>query len=638
MSQQITPINQGALRQLLDHLLKLRQEVMQQAQARLLNYTGTDKTDHPDSAVNLAQYLALRGYDLRVLQDQLTSLGLSSLGNGEAGIVDNLNRIINLLCWVLNDTPPLCILNEDQVVSSSIGRLHLKHNNERLFGNIPEERGVHVMVTLPNTAAHDYELIQELINNGMNCARINCAHDDQNTWAAMINHVRRASEESGKECRIMMDLAGQKIRTGSIEPGPKVYHLKIKRDELGNVKEPGFIQLLPNQKFNSATQSQHFQLAIDDDIHSDLDIGDRLNFVDLRGKHRHLEITSKDEQGFVLGRCWQNAYLSDQTKFQWRHKGKKKTPKHQVDIPILGFKTLAAKIRVYKGDSLLLTSDNIPGAPSVTDKEGKQLEPAHIGISHSEILPTLSPGATAWIDDGKIGAIIESVSVQGVLLKIEHVRSKGALIREDKGVNFPDTELKLPALTDKDLQDLDFVCEHADIVAYSFVQSHDDMQKLLSELKKRNAERFPVIAKIETHKAVKNLPEIILSALDTQPFGIMIARGDLAIELGSVRMAEIQEEILWLCEAAHVPVVWATQVLETLAKEGIRSRPEVTDAAMSVRAECVMLNKGPYILETLAVLNDILTRMQAHQRKKSSRLRALHQWTFTSPTQQQAVS
>jgi len=99
-------------------------------------------------------------------------------------------------------------------------------------------------------------------------------------------------------------------------------------------------------------------------------------------------------------------------------------------------------------------------------------------------------------------------------------------------------------------------------------------------------------------------------------------------------MAEIQEEILWLCEAAHVPVVWATQVLETLAKKGIHSRPEITDVAMSVRAECVMLNKGPYIGDAVMLLDDILQRMQEHQYKKSSRLRALQQWPLSGVVHQ----
>ena len=97
----------------------------------------------------------------------------------------------------------------------------------------------------------------------------------------------------------------------------------------------------------------------------------------------------------------------------------------------------------------------------------------------------------------------------------------------------------------------------------------------------------------------------------------------MAIECGYQRLAEVQEEILWICEAAHVPVIWATQVLETLAKTGRPSRSEITDAAMGERAECVMLNKGPYMVGAVKTLDDILQRMQAHQQKKRSMLRKL---------------
>jgi pyruvate kinase len=113
---------------------------------------------------------------------------------------------------------------------------------------------------------------------------------------------------------------------------------------------------------------------------------------------------------------------------------------------------------------------------------------------------------------------------------------------------------------------------------------------------------------------------MLLEAMKSPRCAVMIARGDLAVECGFERLAEAQEEILWLCEAAHVPVIWATQVLETLAKEGMPSRAEVTDAAMAHRAECVMLNKGPYIVEALRVLDDILRRMHGHQAKKRSML------------------
>jgi pyruvate kinase len=88
-------------------------------------------------------------------------------------------------------------------------------------------------------------------------------------------------------------------------------------------------------------------------------------------------------------------------------------------------------------------------------------------------------------------------------------------------------------------------------------------------------------------------------------------------------MAEVQEEILWMCEAAHVPVIWATQVLEQLTKKGVYARAEITDAAMSERAECVMLNKGPYVVHAVRTLDDILRRMEAHQEKKRSMMRPL---------------
>jgi pyruvate kinase len=109
----------------------------------------------------------------------------------------------------------------------------------------------------------------------------------------------------------------------------------------------------------------------------------------------------------------------------------------------------------------------------------------------------------------------------------------------------------------------------------------------------------------------------------------MVARGDLAVEVGFQRLAEVQEEILWLAGAGHVPVVWATQVLESLAKRGVPSRSEITDAAMGERAECVMLNKGPYIVDAIAALDDILTRMADHQRKNRSLLRQLKAWNST---------
>jgi pyruvate kinase len=163
------------------------------------------------------------------------------------------------------------------------------------------------------------------------------------------------------------------------------------------------------------------------------------------------------------------------------------------------------------------------------------------------------------------------------------------------------------------------------MVGLSFTEQAADVLYLQEQLGRHGAEGLPIMAKIETAHAVSRLPDIIARSLARNiDLGILIARCDLAIELGSFRMAEIQEEILWLSEAAHVPVIWATQVFKSLARKGVASRPEITDAAMVVRAECVMLNKGPYIQNAVSILSDVLQRMEAHQFKKISLLWALH--------------
>jgi pyruvate kinase len=156
------------------------------------------------------------------------------------------------------------------------------------------------------------------------------------------------------------------------------------------------------------------------------------------------------------------------------------------------------------------------------------------------------------------------------------------------------------------------------------VRHERDVYELQSRLHELNGDHLGIVLKIETRQAFERLPNLILAAMRHHSVGVMIARGDLAVECGYERMAEVQEEILWVCEAAHMPVIWATQVLESLAKKGQPSRAEITDAAMGERAECVMLNKGPHIVEAVVALDNILHRMQEHQAKKTARLRRLH--------------
>jgi pyruvate kinase len=277
--------------------------------------------------------------------------------------------------------------------------------------------------------------------------------------------------------------------------------------------------------------------------------------------------------------------------------------------------------RLFEGDIILLARDR------VASQEGF---PFQTTCTLPQALTHLEAGQEVWIDDGKLGTVVEGLVPEGYLLRVTQARPKGEKLQAGKGLNFPDTLVELSPLTERDLHDLDFVAAHTDLVGYSFVQRADDIELLQRELYARVGERafrLGIVAKVETKRAVRNLPELMVHAAAKQPFGVMIARGDLAVEIGYERLAEIQEEMLWLCEAARVPVIWATQVLENLVRKGTPTRAEMTDAAMSERAECVMLNKGPFILEGVRVLVDVLVRMQDHQTKKTPQLRALRIWS-----------
>jgi pyruvate kinase len=279
-------------------------------------------------------------------------------------------------------------------------------------------------------------------------------------------------------------------------------------------------------------------------------------------------------------------------------------------------------IPLSTGDLLRVTRNQDPGQGPVIDKRGQLRQVAHIGCTIPEVFDHARAGQPIWFDDGAIGGVLEEISQDAALVRITQTHLGGTKLRADKGINLPESRLPLDAMTGKDLEDLKFVARHADIVELSFANCAKDVERLQQKLRELGAEPG-IVLKIETRRGFENLPEMLLTAMRWPRCGVMIARGDLAVECGFERLAEIQEEILWICEAAHVPVFWATQVLENLAKQGMPSRAEISDAAMGRRAECVMLNKGPYVLRAVEVLDDILRRMQTHQAKKRSMLRNL---------------
>lgn len=448
------------------------------------------------AARNLADYLALRAADVSALQGRLAALGLSSLGRSEGHVAASIAALDATLARLAGDASPPAYPAAGQF---SAGRRVLERAQQALFAAPPGPggRGTRIMVTLPSEAATDAALVAGLVEAGMSCARINCAHDDAAAWRAMAAQVRTAAKAGGRECRILMDIGGPKCRIATVHAAGK-----------------------PR-----------------------LHVGDR----------------------FVLVRDLADA---------------------------------------EKADAIIAT------------------------IAFPELLDLLNPGAEVWINDGRIGTRVTACRDGRVELEVTAARDKGERLKPEKGVNFPGTELPLDPITAQDLIDLDTVAEIADLVGFSFVQRPDDIIRLDLELARRRPglAPLPLVLKIETRLAVRNLPALIVAAGARGPVAVMIARGDLAVELGFARMSEMQEEIMWLCEAAHVPVVWATQVLEGMVSDGIPTRAEATDAAMAQRAECVMLNKGPHVVEAVRYLADVLGRMARHQRKKTARLGRLGAW------------
>jgi pyruvate kinase len=449
--------------------------------------------------------------------------------------------------------------------------------------------------------------------------RINCAHDSTAEWGRMIANLRRAERKLGKKCRVFMDLGGPKLRTGPVVPGPPVVKCRPTRDLFGHVTAPARIWLAAGDC--PAPAPADVCLTVDPAWLARVTVGDVIDLIDTRESNRRLRIVAASGEG-CWAECARTTYFATGMTLSLRPRGSGDSERLR-DSAIGDLPRREGGIILRKDDTLLLTRVSQPGTSAAVDSHGRILTPATISCTLPEIFDDVQAGERVFFDDGKIGGVIQQVLPDHIRIKITQTRPAGDVLRADKGINLPDSALRLPALTTKDLEDLDFIARNADGVSLSFVHDPSDVVTLQEQLARRGAAQLGVVLKIETRRGFQRLPNLLLAAMRGPCVGVMIARGDLAIECGFERMAEVQEEILWVCEAAHVPVIWATQVLEKLAKEGQPSRAEVTDAAMSERAECVMLNKGPHVVTAVRVLGDILQRMYGHQHKKIPLLRSL---------------
>jgi len=601
----------GSLRRLSLRLERIRTSLLRLENSVDLTPFGKRR----ESALNLLHYIAFRRFDLRRDQAHLTRLALSSLGRSESHVLYTLDAVLDWLSR--SHTVPGGSRGSPTGPDPSRGRKLLDRNARDLLGPSRRGRGVRIMVTLPTEAAKDYRLVRSLLESGTDLARINCAHDGPAEWTQMLRNIHRAERALGRRCRIELDLGGPKLRTGPVRPGPPVLKLRPKRDPLGRATAPALVPVVPALRPGAAQEAGR-ALPVNGEWLRRRHADESVELRDARGSPRALRLVL-DAGGGLLAEAWKTTYLTSGTRLTARSPRGRKDSTRVGDLP-----PSEQRIRLSVGEKLVVSARAAPGETARLDPRGRVRRPAHISCTLPEAFRYVRPGEAIWLDDGRIGGTIRSTTPDRLIVEVTQTPEGGAWLAADKGINLPDTSLEVPPLSPQDLEDLRFAVRHADLVGYSFVQTPEDLDRLRSELSRLGRPRMGVVVKIETRRGFDHLPDILLAALRRPPMGIMIARGDLAVEVGFERLAEVQEEVLWLCEAAHMPAIWATQVLEGLTKSGQPSRAEVTDAAMGERAECVMLNKGPHVVEAVRALDSILRRMQSHQAKKTAMLRHLH--------------
>ena len=290
-------------------------------------------------------------------------------------------------------------------------------------------------------------------------------------------------------------------------------------------------------------------MTIEGNLVAESEVGDLISFVDARDRPNTLRVVDATG-GSLIAEIDRTAYVVDGTPVVSSRGGEPISEGRIVEVP-----EVVSPIVLHPGDRLVLTREDEPGAAVRRGDDGQMIEPAHIHCTLAIAFEQVAPGQSVWLDDGKIGGIVQDNDGKRMTVEITHTGPQGAKLRAEKGINFPDTRLQTSALTEKDLSDLGEICNLVDMVALSFLRGPRDVEQLQDELDRLGATHLGVVLKIENRQAFENLPRILLAGLRSPPVGVMIARGDLAVEVGFERLSEVQQEILWLCEAAHVPVI-----------------------------------------------------------------------------------
>lgn len=261
--------------------------------------------------------------------------------------------------------------------------------------------------------------------------------------------------------------------------------------------------------------------------------------------------------------------------------------------PEIRIRTFASgPIALRQGDVFTLTTEDVPGDAN------------RVSVTYSRLHEELTPGCRVLIDDGLVELVVAEIEGKDIRCTVE----TGGELSSNKSINIPDVAIPLPSLTERDEQDIKFAVEQDfDFIAASFVRKALDVQDIRAVLKKYGGEDIRIIAKIENREGVNNLDEIIEAA-----DGIMVARGDLGVEIPAHEVPVLQKEMIKKTVAQGKTVIIATQMLDSMIRNPRPTRAEVSDVANAVYdgASCVMLSgetaSGKYPLEALETMVKII--------------------------------
>lgn len=254
-------------------------------------------------------------------------------------------------------------------------------------------------------------------------------------------------------------------------------------------------------------------------------------------------------------------------------------------------------VKVKKGDKFSLTSNEVECTKSIAN------------VTYNKLAQEVTSGKRILLDDGKIEMIVENVDIGNNLLECKV--TVGGVLSNNKGVNFPDVQLSVKALTDKDIEDLEFgLTAGVDWIALSFVRNPSDINEIKNLINK-NGHSIPVVAKIEKFEAIDQI-DSILPLCD----GVMVARGDLGVEMPAEEVPLLQKELIRKANTLGIPIITATQMLDSMASNPRPTRAEVSDVANAILdgTDAVMLSNetavGDYPVEAVETMATIARRIE----------------------------